>query len=56
MSEKEMMAWDMYFGSVVAFAMHPGALAKDPMTPEKLEDLAKLADLMIVERAKRVKD
>lgn len=48
--ERELLAWDMYFSGLVGIQYHPGNPPENRMS---LEDLAHIADLMILERAKR---
>jgi len=50
MDDRELLAWDMYFGSVVAFQYHP---ANPVSNRQPLSELADIADQMMIERSKR---
>ena len=52
MTEREAMAWDAYFCSIVSMSLHPGT-SRENAIKRSLEDCAKMADDMIIERRKR---
>ncbi len=55
MTEREQMAWDIYFASVASMNLHPGT-TRDKANPRSMAELAQIADDMMVERRKRAKD
>lgn len=57
MTEREWVAWDMYFCSIAGISFHPGAgkdLGDGRAEQRTVADCAKLADDMILERRKRM--
>ena len=52
MTEREGMAWDAYYCSIVAMSLHPGT-SRDNAVKRSLSDCAQMADEMIIERRKR---
>jgi hypothetical protein len=49
-SDAEMLAWDMYFGTLVGMSLHPGNVREERM----LAICAHVADQMLNERRKRM--
>jgi len=45
-------AWDLYFASLMAFTIHPGYFKTPELLPS-VQDMAKRADEMLVERRER---
>lgn len=48
--QSKQLAWDMFFGNLVGIQYHP---ANPPEKRLSLEELAHVADLMVIERSKR---
>jgi hypothetical protein len=49
---QEIAAWDMYACAALTMALHPGS-SRDGAVPPSIEDVAWVADQMMVERKKR---
>ena len=55
MDATKQVSWDVFFASVVSITLHPG-YTKEGMVKPTIEDCAKMADAMMLEREKRVKE
>jgi hypothetical protein len=51
LNNERQIAWDMYFASVMAMSLHPGA--KRDGEPKTVAECAAIADEMLKERDKR---
>lgn len=57
MTDRESIAWDMYFCSIAGISFHPGAgkdLGDGRAEKRTVSDCAKIADEMLAERKKRM--
>lgn len=51
-TEREQLAWDMFFANLMAMQYHPG-YKNHELTDQVIERTASIADAMILERRKR---
>lgn len=49
----EKTAWDMYFAGIASIRFHPRNDKPDDTIAEKVENAAKIADHMVIQRRKR---